>query len=107
MTSQEQQVQEVKETAPLNLTGPLPYKFTLQTQRVKTDQAKKQKLTRRVSQTMGRQRNKPKMKGKEEVSETMLNEEKASQLSDIEFKELVIRKLNELTKNDQITGKLQ
>ena len=41
------------------------------------------------------------MKGKEEVSGTMLNEKEASQLSDIEFKELVIRKLNELTQNYQ------
>ena len=39
------------------------------------------------------------MKGKGEVSETMLNEKQASQLSDNEFKELVIRKLNELTEN--------
>ena len=37
------------------------------------------------------------MKGKEEASERMLNEKEASQLSDNEFKELVIRKLNELT----------
>ena len=50
---------------------------------------------------MGRQRNNPQMKGKEEVSETMLNEKEASQLSDIDFKELVIRKLNELTQNYQ------
>ena len=41
------------------------------------------------------------MKGKEEVSETMPNEKEASQLSDNEFKELVIRKLNELTENYQ------
>ena len=41
------------------------------------------------------------MKGKEEVSETMLNEIEASQLSDIEFKAIVIRKLNELTENYQ------
>ena len=41
------------------------------------------------------------MKGKEEVSETMLNEKEASQLSDNEFKEMVIRKLHELTKNYQ------
>ena len=41
------------------------------------------------------------MKRKEEVSETMLNEKEASQLSDTEFKELVIRKLNELTENYQ------
>ena len=38
------------------------------------------------------------MKGKGEVSETMLNEKEASQQSDIEFKALVIRKLNELTR---------
>ena len=41
------------------------------------------------------------MKGKEEASETMLNEKEASQLLDNEFKELVIRKLHELTHNDQ------
>ena len=41
------------------------------------------------------------MKGKEEVSETMLNEKEASQLSDIEFKALVIRKLHELAQNYQ------
>ena len=41
------------------------------------------------------------MKGKEEVSETMLNEKKASQLSDNEFKKLVIRNLHELTQNYQ------
>ena len=35
------------------------------------------------------------MKGKEEVSERMLNEIEASQLSDIEFKTMVIKKLNE------------
>ena len=41
------------------------------------------------------------MKGKEEFSERMLNEIEASQLSDIEFKALVIRKLNEFTENYQ------
>ena len=57
---------------------------------------------------MGRQRNNPQMKGKEEVSETMLNEKEASQLSHIQFKALVIRKLNELSQNYQKTiGKLQ
>ena len=50
---------------------------------------------------MGRQRNNPQMKGKEEASERMLNEIEASQVSDIEFKTMVIRKLNELTKNYQ------
>ena len=48
---------------------------------------------------MGRQRNNFQMKGKEEASERMLNEKEASKLSDIEFKELVIRKLSELTQN--------
>ena len=56
---------------------------------------------RRVSQTIGRQRNNPQMKGKEEISERMLNEREASQLSDTEFKAMVIRKLNELTENYQ------
>ena len=39
------------------------------------------------------------MKGKEESQERMLNEIEASQLSDIEFKAMVIRKFNELTEN--------
>ena len=41
------------------------------------------------------------MKGIEEASERMLNEIEASQRSDIEFKAVVMRKLNELTKNYQ------
>ena len=41
------------------------------------------------------------MKGKEEASERMLNEIEASQVSDTEFKAMVIRKLNELTQNYQ------
>ena len=57
---------------------------------------------------MGRQRNTPQRKGKVEVSETMLNEIEETQLSDTELKELVIRKLNELSQNYQKTiGKLQ
>ena len=68
---------------------------------VKTDQFKKQKQTRRILQIMGRQRNNPQSKGKEESSERMLNEIEASQLSDTEFKAMVIRKLNELTENYQ------
>ena len=39
------------------------------------------------------------MKGKEEASERSLHEIEASQLSDTEFKAMVIRKLNELTDN--------
>ena len=50
---------------------------------------------------MGRERNNPQMKGKEEASERMLTEKEASQLSDTEFKALVIRKLTELTENYQ------
>ena len=50
---------------------------------------------------MGRQRNNPQMKGKEEASETMLTEKEASQLSDTEFKAMVIKKLTELTENYQ------
>ena len=49
-----------------------------------------QKQTRRVSQTIGRQRNNIQMKGKEESSQKMLNEIQASQLSDIEFKTMVL-----------------
>ena len=50
---------------------------------------------------MGRQRNNPQMKGKEELSERMLNEIEASQLSDTKLKALIIRKLNELSENYQ------
>ena len=50
---------------------------------------------------MGRQRNNPQMKGKEEASERMLTEVEASQLSDTEFKAMVIRKLTELKENYQ------
>ena len=39
------------------------------------------------------------MKGKEETSERMPYQIEASQLSDIEFKALVIRKLNQLAEN--------
>ena len=41
------------------------------------------------------------MKGKEEASETMLNEIESSKLSDTEFKAIVIRKLTDLTENYQ------
>ena len=41
------------------------------------------------------------MKGKEDASERMLNEIEARQLSDIELKAMVIKKLNELTENYQ------
>ena len=41
------------------------------------------------------------MKGKEEASERILTEKEASQLSDTEFKTMVIRKLTELTENYQ------
>ena len=50
---------------------------------------------------MGRQRNNPQMEGREEASERMLNEIEASQLSDTEFKAMVITKLTELTDNYQ------
>ena len=62
-------------------------KFTPKSQKVKTDQFKKK--TRRVQQTMGRQRNKLHMKRKEETSERMLNEIEESQLSDANFKAMV------------------
>ena len=50
---------------------------------------------------MGRQRNNPQMKGKEEASERTLHEIEASELSNIEFKAMVVRKINELTENYQ------
>ena len=50
---------------------------------------------------MGRQRSNPQMKGKEESTERMLNEIEESQLSDTEFKAMVIRKLNEVAEHYQ------
>ena len=76
----------------MSLVGLLPQKFTPQTQVVKTDKFKKEKQTRTVSQ-----RNNTQMKGKEDNSERVLNEIEESQLSDTEFKTMVIRKLHELT----------
>ena len=64
---------------PLILTGILSQKFTRKTQAVRTEQLKKQRLTERGLQTMGKQRHNPQMKGKGEVSEKMLNEKEASQ----------------------------
>ena len=61
----------------------------------------KQRLRRRVSQTMGRQRSKPPQKRKKEALERLLLEIEANQLSYTEFKAKVIRKLTELTKNYQ------
>ena len=61
----------------MNLTGILSELYT-KNHGVKTEQLKKQRLTGRVSQTMGRQRNNPQMKGKGETSERMLNEIEAS-----------------------------
>ena len=50
---------------------------------------------------MGRKRNNSQSKGKDTSSETMPNEIEASQLSDIKFKTMVIRKLSELSANYQ------
>ena len=47
------------------------------------------------------------MKGKEETSERMLTEKEASQLSDTEFKAMVIRKLTELSEHRENYQKLQ
>ena len=48
---------------------------------------------------MGKQRNTPQMKGKIESPERVQNEIEASKLSGIEFKMMVIRKLNEFSEN--------
>ena len=51
------------------------------------------------SPKMGRKRNKPQLKGKKEAPERVLDETEASKLSDIEFKTMVIRKLNDFSEN--------
>ena len=50
---------------------------------------------------MGRQRNNPQLKEKKEVTRRMLKEIYSRKLSDIEFKTMVIRKINELSVNYQ------
>ena len=47
------------------------------------------------------------MKGKEEASKRMLTETNATQLSDTEFKAMVIRKLTDLTELRENYQKLQ
>ena len=47
------------------------------------------------------------MKGKEKASERMLTEKEATQLSDTEFKAMVIRKLTELSELKENYQKLQ
>ena len=47
------------------------------------------------------------MKGKEEASERMLTEKEANQLSDTEFKAMIIRKLKELSELTEYYQKLQ
>ena len=47
------------------------------------------------------------MKGKKKVSERMLTEKEASQLSDTEFKAMVIRRLTELSELTESCQKLQ
>ena len=47
------------------------------------------------------------MKGKEEGSERMLTEKEATQLSDTEFKAMIIRKLKELSELTENYQKLQ
>ena len=48
---------------------------------------------------MGRQRNRPQIKAKEKSPETELNEMEANNLSDIEFKVMVIRITMEHSEN--------
>ena len=50
---------------------------------------------------MGRQTNNPQSEGKEESPERVINEIQESKISDIEFKTMVIKKLNELSANYQ------
>ena len=50
---------------------------------------------------MGRQRNNPQMKGKQEASQRMMTEKEESQLSGTVFEAMVMRKLTELTENYQ------
>ena len=60
-----------------------------------------QKNKQEESPKMGRQRNNPQPKGKEESPKRQLNEIGASKLSDTEFKIMVIRMHNELSENSK------
>ena len=50
---------------------------------------------------MGRQRNNPQSKGKEESPERVISEIESSKLSDFELKIKVMRMLNELSENKE------
>ena len=54
---------------------------------------------------MGRQRNRPQMKEQEESPEKELNEMEVSNLSDTEFKVMVIRILNSMKKDIETMNK--
>ena len=57
---------------------------------------------------IGRQTKKPQWKERRKPQKKMLNETEEGQLSDVEFKAMVIRKLDELTENyEKSTGKLR
>ena len=80
---------EKKESAPLGSIGLLPHRPTPQykvSKQMHLIHRKKQKETAK----MGRQRNNPQMKEKKETPEKGLNKIGASNLSDIEFKIMVI-----------------
>ena len=87
---------EIKETTALSLTELLPQKFILQRQLAKQsiwNHRNKQK----DSPKMGRRRKNLQWKGTEDSPLQELNEMEASKLSDIEFKQMIIRMLKELT----------
>ena len=97
MASLEYPCQDIEDTAPLSPTGILLQKAThedMESKQIYLIIINKQKEPPK----MRRQRN-PQSKGKEESPERVLSETEASNLSDIEFKVIIIRMLKELSEN--------
>ena len=94
-------MKENKETAPLNPIVILAYKFNHKLRESEEINLKRRGRQEDSHKKMERQRNNSQMEGKEESSERMLNKIQTSQLSDIEFKTIVIMKRHELIENYQ------
>ena len=88
----------ITETMPLGPTGHHPHKATLLKLGVITDLPNTQKQAKEAAK-MWKQINMPQIKEQKKSPEKELNEEEASNLSDIQFKKMVIRMLKELSEN--------
>ena len=85
----------------MDLTGLLPQKFTPQIQGVRQINVRSRGKQEESHKQWEDKETTPNQKERRNSQKKVLNEKEASQLSDIEFKTMVIRKFNELTENCQ------